>query len=1003
MKARGNYSNKVRTLSFEIAGDDPSVAQELLNQVENKIKSRLVHVIDEVFSQKSHSQLIVMNELTIDLGVVGVDEIEEVLEEKLRQALVVSLDDYQAKEKVSIARVSSHGVDTDTTKASETREVYDVRTANWQVVYLQTGVMPWWVEDEVVLELKSYFKNWVQRENVKFADVVRRYGATAQVRQRLTALLGVQYVREALRVGTPEFWEKVPSKDQAVFFEWLFPEAIVASRTLTRFAQRTFKIFRLGSTESQSEREALIRRLAQVYLVNRPVSSDIIRQQAALLLTGGALQSHVSISLLLQGLKIEESRILDQPDTLSTEEFRDFVQLVEEMWKGSSDNLMIEVTEAVETEVVKKTATAPPVSHSPSREVLIYWMWGILPEYVLTNEESIEEWVQRILGDVVQFAESVKPVVAFMGLREIELVMIRIVRSNVPMIEVEQIMAPVRYDDALISNWREVSFTTALYQDHEIMKYVLQGVLSRDQVPYRPQMSVRDYLLEMGRSHRSVLVSLIDLLTESQVVRLYRMIRRLIEITEEGIQLNVDELFDLSDRHSYLQDLPDFATGVVTRERHGTQLKGQSKDAQERLVGQKDEKKQHQEAKEETQAKEEELSQQTREGTQPREEGEEAQDESVNAQEDVDGKKNIVSDEGDQELRDEVDRSIERDNKVQNEEDISKRTDEETQESRGQKETVKTGEVPQEEGGDEFTKERDEEKGEELGEKTSEEASEQRVEEGSDEAETKPKGSDPQGQDEEGDRLTEEDVRSSIEEDEDVEKQLDRARSSAEEEEAKIVESKETAGEQDYDDSLRLGSEEMDVEDFDLFQEEEVVDREIEKKARGALEASIFLTSAGIVLLGPYLTRLFGRLGLLDEQKNLVEPRHKQKAVELMHYLVFGVDEVVEQHTILFKILADMPISLPTPEKISLSEEEREICDGLLEAVISNWSMLKGSTIGNLRGSFLIREAKLLLDKSSYVLHVQEKPYDMLLDKLPWSYRIIKFKWMELPVQVEWR
>ncbi|UXX77741.1 contractile injection system tape measure protein [Reichenbachiella carrageenanivorans] len=177
----------------------------------------------------------------------------------------------------------------------------------------------------------------------------------------------------------------------------------------------------------------------------------------------------------------------------------------------------------------------------------------------------------------------------------------------------------------------------------------------------------------------------------------------------------------------------------------------------------------------------------------------------------------------------------------------------------------------------------------------------------------------------------------------------------------------------------------------------------LEEEAQRALASSVFIRNAGLVLLGPYLPMLLERAGLLDEKKMLNDEQHKIKAIEWFHYLVFGTEEMEEYDALLSKILTNLPISVSLPSKISLSDSDKEMCNGLLQAVVSNWTVNKSSSVANLRGSFLIREGKLTNEEAQYTLVVEEKGYDMLLDKVPWSFRLIKYKWMDKAVFVDWR
>ena len=177
----------------------------------------------------------------------------------------------------------------------------------------------------------------------------------------------------------------------------------------------------------------------------------------------------------------------------------------------------------------------------------------------------------------------------------------------------------------------------------------------------------------------------------------------------------------------------------------------------------------------------------------------------------------------------------------------------------------------------------------------------------------------------------------------------------------------------------------------------------LERMSEELLEQALYVQNAGIVLLGPYLPRLFEKLSLLDEEGQFKDENTKVKAVELIHFLSFGTEEMMDYTTVLNKLLVSMPISTALDSQISLSGEEKELCESLLKGVIQNWKMLGNSSIDNLRGTFLIREGKLNKHQEKYIIRVEEKGFDMLIDKVPWSFKLIKYKWMKKPLFVEWR
>jgi len=82
---------------------------------------------------------------------------------------------------------------------------------------------------------------------------------------------------------------------------------------------------------------------------------------------------------------------------------------------------------------------------------------------------------------------------------------------------------------------------------------------------------------------------------------------------------------------------------------------------------------------------------------------------------------------------------------------------------------------------------------------------------------------------------------------------------------------------------------------------------------------------------------------------------------------------------------------------------EADGLDRLLGAVLQAWTPLRNSSVGTLREAFLQREGRLELGENNWTLKVAAKPYDMLLDTVPWPFRMIKNRWMTTALLVQWR
>ncbi|MBN8852820.1 MAG: hypothetical protein BGO55_03595 [Sphingobacteriales bacterium 50-39] len=167
-------------------------------------------------------------------------------------------------------------------------------------------------------------------------------------------------------------------------------------------------------------------------------------------------------------------------------------------------------------------------------------------------------------------------------------------------------------------------------------------------------------------------------------------------------------------------------------------------------------------------------------------------------------------------------------------------------------------------------------------------------------------------------------------------------------------------------------------------------------------EEGIFVVNAGIVLLHPFLTTLFDRLGWL-ENKQFKTPQYRERALYGLHYLVTGLQQAEEAELVMPKVLCAYPIEQPVNPDIQLTNEEIAEADDLLTAAIQRWEILKNSSHTALREGFLQRPGKLSQKNGSWYLQVERMSYDMLLDYLPWNLSMILLPWMKDIFRVEWR
>jgi hypothetical protein len=158
---------------------------------------------------------------------------------------------------------------------------------------------------------------------------------------------------------------------------------------------------------------------------------------------------------------------------------------------------------------------------------------------------------------------------------------------------------------------------------------------------------------------------------------------------------------------------------------------------------------------------------------------------------------------------------------------------------------------------------------------------------------------------------------------------------------------------------------------------------------------------AGIILLSPFLKSFFTNLQLLDgkEWKN---KDAQYKAVHLLKFLSTGEQKSFEYNLTLEKIICGLNIEEPIPIEILLEEHETNEAIQLLESVIEHWKALKNTSVNGLRESFLKRDGILSQKENGWLLQVERKTLDVLIDSIPWGYSTVAFSWNEHLIFVEW-
>ena len=156
-----------------------------------------------------------------------------------------------------------------------------------------------------------------------------------------------------------------------------------------------------------------------------------------------------------------------------------------------------------------------------------------------------------------------------------------------------------------------------------------------------------------------------------------------------------------------------------------------------------------------------------------------------------------------------------------------------------------------------------------------------------------------------------------------------------------------------------------------------------------------------MVLLWPHLKTFFASLGLIHEGVFKNE-ESRERALLILQVVCTGEAKTPEYQLPLNKILCGWPLEQPVRRGIRVRESEKQEIETLLQTTISQWPALGKTSIDGFRSSFLQRRGNLIRQEKNWLLQIEHKAFDMLLDYLPWSVAMIKLSWMDKLLVVEW-
>ena len=145
---------------------------------------------------------------------------------------------------------------------------------------------------------------------------------------------------------------------------------------------------------------------------------------------------------------------------------------------------------------------------------------------------------------------------------------------------------------------------------------------------------------------------------------------------------------------------------------------------------------------------------------------------------------------------------------------------------------------------------------------------------------------------------------------------------------------------------------------------------------------------AGLILLHPYLPRLFKRLDWLSDDQQ-IKPDKIEAAAQALSYLATGEFHLPEYQLSGIKLLLNLhPEALLITGKSPLESTIVDELDAVLKSLLSHWSALKNSSPQGLQQAFLQRQGLLQQQRQQqdhWQLTIERQGMDILIDQLPFA------------------
>ena len=164
------------------------------------------------------------------------------------------------------------------------------------------------------------------------------------------------------------------------------------------------------------------------------------------------------------------------------------------------------------------------------------------------------------------------------------------------------------------------------------------------------------------------------------------------------------------------------------------------------------------------------------------------------------------------------------------------------------------------------------------------------------------------------------------------------------------------------------------------------------------------IKNAGLCLLSPWIPRLFAMLGYMNEDRKTFKDTSSQiRAIFLLQYLTcLEEKEYLETDLVFNRLLVALPMHVPLPRRIELTDMEKQIANSLLEGIKGNWYRMSNTSVIGIVRNFILRNGRLEQQEKEWLLTVDDLSIDVLLDSITWPFKLINHQWMEKYIRINW-